>query len=212
MTLRSERRSFEKEVLKSLAQSVKGSRWGKNKNALYCEHDGYYVEVFTSVFLNATQTTVRLSAKPMSLDVLYWEITDLSENKSEPLSFRTWGAFTCTGLPIVEESIADEALTADDLATLIVEWSDAQCDECLPRLATKEFSGAVAQHPNQIQRGAYAITYVTSLINEGDYGAARKAAAAYADGTMQSVSRHTHAGKDFHQVAVEWLDSAANAR
>ena len=75
-------------------------------------------------------------------------------------------------------------------------------------MAGEKFSGAVAAHPNQVQRGAYAITYVTSLINEGDYGAARIAAAAYSDGSVQSVSRHTHAGRDFHQIAVEWLDLA----
>jgi hypothetical protein len=209
MTIASERRLFEKKLLKALSPKLKSTRWKKKQNAIYCEADGYYFDVFVSVFLNDLKTTIRMSAKPMSLDKLYWQITDLSSNNSEPLSFRTWGAFTCSGLPVAEESIVDEGLSPDSLAGKIVEWADAQLEIALPELVAENFSTAVARHPNQVERGAYAITYVTSLIEEGNFDAARQSAAAYADGTAQSVSRQTHAGRDFHEIAVDWINSTA---
>lgn len=206
-----ERRSFEKELLKALSLKLKGSRWKKKKNAIYCEVDDHYFDVLVSVFLNDLKTTVTMSAKPMSLDRLYWRITNLDSNNSEPLSFRTWGAFTCTGLPLAEESFFDEGLIPDSLAEKIVEWADTQLDSALPRLQADKFSSAVARHPNQVERGAYAITYVTSLIEEGNLDAARQAATAYADGTARSVSCHSHAGRDFHEIAVDWINSFAGA-
>ena len=209
MTFTSERRSFEKELLKALSPKLKGSRWKKKQSAIYCEVNGYYFDVIVSVFLNDSKTTVTMSAKPMSLDKLYWQITGLDDNNSEHLSFRTWGAFTCSGLPLVEKSIADEGVSADVLASEVVEWADSQFDTALPKLEAEKFSCEVARHPNQVDRGAYAVTYVTSLIEEGDLDAARQMAAAYADGSAQSVSRHTHVGRDFHEIAVEWIDSTA---
>ncbi len=209
MTIGSERRSFEKELLEALSPKLRSSRWKKKQNAIFCEVDDYYFDVLVSVFLNDLKTTVRMSAKPMSLDKLYWQITDLGTNNSEPLSFRTWGAFTCSGLPVAEESIVDEGLSPDALAGKIVEWADVQLERSLPELVAEKFSSAVARHPNQVERGAYAITYVTSLIDEGNLDAARETAAAYADGTARSVSRQTHAGRDFHEIAIDWIDLAA---
>jgi len=99
----------------------------------------------------------------MSLDKLYWQITNLDSNNSQPLSFRTWGAFTCSGLPVAEKTFLDEGLSADALAGEIVEWADAQLENSMPELVAEKFSTAVARHPNQVERGAYAVTYVTSL-------------------------------------------------
>ena len=210
MTFSSERRSFEKEVLLALSPKLKGSCWKKKQNAIYCEVDGYYFDVFIRVFLNDAKTTVEISAKPMSLDKLYWQITELDDNNSQPLSFRTWGAFTCPGLPLDEKSIADEGVSADVLASKVLEWADSQVETTLPKLEAESFSSAVARHANQVERGAYAITYVTSLIAEGNLDAARQTAVAYADGSAQSVGKHTHVGRDFHEIAVEWIDSTVS--
>ncbi|MEL7296319.1 MAG: hypothetical protein AAGJ86_01590 [Pseudomonadota bacterium] len=200
-----------KKTFSKLSPKLKGSRWKKKQNAIYCEVDGYYFDVFINVFLNDSKTTFRMSAKPMSLDKLYWKITDLEDNDSQPLSFRTWGAFTCSGLPLDEKSIVDEGVNADVLASSVVEWAKSQVETALPKLDTESFSSAVARHPNQLERGAYAITYVTSLISEGNLDTARQAAVAYANGSAQSIGKHMHAGRDFHEIAVEWIDSAVSA-
>jgi hypothetical protein len=98
----------------------------------------------------------------MSLDKLYWQITDLDNNNLQPLSFRTWGAFTCPGLPVAEETIVDEGLSPDALAGEIVEWANAQLEITVPELVAETFSTVVERHPNQVERGAYAVTYVSA--------------------------------------------------
>lgn len=211
MTFSKERRSLERDLLRALTPKLKGSRWKKKQNAIYCEVDGYYLDVLVGVFLNDSKTTFRMSAKPMSLDRLYWQITDLDDNHAQPLSFRTWGAFTCSGLPLGEESIADEGTRVDALAARVLAWADSQLESAMPRLQAESFSSAIARHPDQIERGAYAITYVTSLILEGDLDAARRAAVAYANGSAQSTVKHTHIGRDFHEVVVEWIDSTVGS-
>ncbi len=207
MTFTSQRRAFEKGCLKALATRIKGSRWKKNQNAIFCKLDGYYFDVIVSVFLNDFKTSARMSAKPMSLDPLYWKITGLSDNNSEPLSFRTWGAFTCSGLPLVKTSMSDEHVSADLVANRVVEWASSQLEAALQILKAEKFSSLIAKNPNQVERGAYAISYITTLIDEGNLDIARKMAAAYANRSAQSVSRHTHGGRDFHEIAAEWIDS-----
>ena len=59
MTLSSERRSFEKAVLKALPGKLKGTSWKKAKNAIFCESDGFYVDVILSVHLSAATTVAR---------------------------------------------------------------------------------------------------------------------------------------------------------
>lgn len=207
MTFSSERRSFEKDLLKVLPTKLKGSRWKKKQNAIFCELLGFYFDVFVSVFVNDRKTTFAMSAKPMTLDTHYWNITGLEANNSQPLSFRSWGAFTCPGLPLSRESIPDEGMGADVLARKLLEWADSQVETALHRLRAESFSSAVARHPNHVERGTYAITYVTSLIAEGNFKAARQAAVAYADGSVKSAHKQRHLGRDFHEIAVDWIDS-----
>ena len=143
----------------------------------------------------------------MSLDKVYWKVTDLNNNNDEPLSFRTWGAFTCSGLPVAKKEFSDEGLSADELAALVVDWANAQRKATLSTIAKRRFSELIGQHPNQVERGAYAISYVASLIEEGDLESARNVAASYTNGSAQSVHSHTHLGKDFHEIAMHWIDS-----
>lgn len=207
MPLSSERRSFEKAVLKAIPSNLKGTGWKKAKNAIFCESGGFYIDVVLSVHLNATTTVAEMAAKPMSLDRVYWKVTDLNYNSAEPLSFRTWGAFTCPGLPVAEKAFADGELSANELAALVIDWANAQRTATLSDITEQSFSELVAQHPNQVERGAYAVSYVTSLIDEGDLDMARKIAASYSDGSAKSVCSHTHLGKDFHEIAAQWIDS-----
>lgn len=118
---------------------------------------------------------------------------------------------TCPGLPVSEKSFVDEGLSANELANLVLDWADSQLSRKLSELGGKRFSGAVAQHPNQVVRGAYAISYVTALVDEGNIDAARRVAASYADGSAKSVSSHTHLGKDFHEIVVQWIDLGENS-
>jgi hypothetical protein len=50
----------------------------------------------------------------------------------------------------------------------------------------------------QTERGAQAVADVTSLVAQGNLIASREVPAAYVDGSVESVARHTPVGRDFH--------------
>lgn len=207
MAFYSERGRFEKEVLKAVASRIKGTRWKKNKNAIFCQIDGYYFDVFITSHRGEMKTFARISVKPMSLDSLYWKITKLGENDKQPMSFRSWGAFTCSGIPLLDTSIEDDGVVADRVASELLLLSDNCVGTALSELPEQEFSKVISSHPNQRARGAYAITHVVSLIEEGSLLKAKQTALGYLDGSLQSVAAHDHKGKDFHELAIEWIDS-----
>jgi hypothetical protein len=145
--------------------------------------------------------------KPMTLDPILWDILGLSENVGEPLSFRSAGAFTCPGLPIYEE-VWDSP--SSEVAHAVMTLSTFAChnEQLLERaLAGTDFSTLLAQHPNHIERGAYATTLVTSLINDGKRDAAARLASLYESGEFSSCMSLSSNGISFHRLALDWLTS-----
>ncbi len=57
--------------------------------------------------------------KPLWLDELFWDIIDMSENKSEPLSLRCIGAFALYGMTVFE---CEQELP---------EWSTGELEKCV---------------------------------------------------------------------------------
>lgn len=197
--------------MKAVAAAAKTTRWKKSKSAVFCVLDDLYVDARISVHLNKNVTAVQLCAKPMRLDSLYWKVVELPDNEREPLSFRTWGAFTCPGLPVAEIAIDDEHLSAGDVAQQALNWVETESENASVRVNSRQFSEAISEHPNHQERGAYAISYVVSLIDEGSIDAAREMASTYESGDQESVMKHTHQGVDFHSLAMRWIDSGATA-
>lgn len=76
---------------------------------------------------------------------------------------------------------------------------------------SQPFSELVLVHPNQVARGAYAITLVTPLIHEGNLAEAQSAAFLYASGAAASSFNLSSAGKSFHVLAQEWLSGKGGA-
>ncbi len=173
--------------------------------------DGFFVAIRTHVFYNRNQTSVVLEVKPMRLDSLYWRIAGLEENEQKPLSFRAWAAYRCPGLPLAETTFSDDEPDAQALAETILEWADKTARRAVAELSNMSFADAVAKHPDQAERGAYAITLVTALIDERKWQEARQTARAFADESRISVHRHRHLGRDFHELALEWIDDNAEA-
>jgi hypothetical protein len=199
-------RAFEKELLKALGPVIKGTPWKKSSTALYMQSGSFFQDFMISVQFNDEKVSVVQRFKPMALDFLLWDIMGMTENASEPLSFRTWGAFTCGGLPIYEELVeqADDAL---DMATNLVSIAENNASLFQEFLQAGSYSALLAKHPNQVERGAYAVTLVTSLINDGDYEAAACLASEYEAGRRHSVHQLSSFGVSFHRLALNWLDA-----
>lgn len=211
MNVSSKQRSmFENALFAGLGPQLKGTGWKKNKCALYMQSGDYYQDVFISVHRNAMITSVELRFKPMSLDPILWDILDIPGNLDEPLSFRTWGAFTCSGVPILKAQIEQPGNSAKEVGATLISFCENNRNFYQECLATNTYSELVSNHPNQVERGAYATTLVISLINDHNYIRARQVANSYFSGELSSSSELTRYGKSFHQLAVEWLD-AGNA-
>jgi hypothetical protein len=203
-TLYQERSQFEKLLLAALGNALRGSRWRKSGNQVYASSGEGFVSFRISVHRNDQRTGAVLSIKPMGLDPILWDILGLEKKQSQSLSFRALGAFTCDPLPVFECDVEQPGQSPEQVAGALVQTLEANCELCESRLRSAKFSELVAAHPNQVLRGAYAITLVTSLIREGDELGAFELARAYAQGTKSSCVQMTSMGMSFHDLAARW--------
>lgn len=210
-TLYRQRAAFEKKILAELPTRLKKTKWKKRDFAVFNQTDKFFQDVSIAVHRNAMLTMAELRLKPMALDPILWDILGIQENCAQPLSFRALGAFTCPGLPIYEGEIEQPGDTPSAVADRFVSLCEDNSLLFTDLLSKSSFSSLVAAHPNQSERGAYAITLVTSLINDGNLALAHKTAEAYASGALSSSARLCSGGKDFHQLVLEWLEAKERA-
>jgi len=210
--LASQRSTFERLLLTELGPLLRGTPWKKSKCALFERHGDYYQDVLISVYRNGQRTTATLRFKPMGLDPILWDILGISENKNQPVSFRTWGAFTCSPLPILVCELEEAGQSPEQVAAGSVALVMSNETLFEKHLASAPFSELVAAHPNQRDHGAYAVTLVTSLIYDGCTAAAYRLANAYLSGESASCAGITSNGKTFHELAVAWIEAGQYAR
>lgn len=99
--------------------------WVKNGDLFFTFFPFIY-ELEGKCFLDIKQ-----QFKPMWIDDLLWDIIDMQENKSEPASLRSTGAFTVNGAQLYKEEIE------------IFEWSVEEVTDCIKR-ALAEFKNRIA--------------------------------------------------------------------
>jgi hypothetical protein len=199
--------AFEKEFLAALGPALHGTGWKKSGSTLFRQSGDFFQSIEISVHLEDANIGVTQFFKPMALDPIVWDILGMSENASKPLSFRARGAFICPGLPIHDELLDWPYSTALDAAvslSAVVKQNGLLFEDVLKG---SDFSTRLAQHPNHLERGAYAVTLVTSLINDGDCEAAAQLASAYASGALSSCINFSSNGISFHRLALDWLDA-----
>ena len=204
-SLNRQRTAFEKALFASLKPRLKGTSWKSSGGSVFSRVGENFVVVDPSVHRNAEQTVARLAIKPLAVDPILWDILDLPENHRLPLSYRSHGAYTCSALPVHDEEIerpGDEpAVVAERLAGFCFD----RAPSLLARQHWRSFAKHVRAHPNQRERGAYAITLVCALIAEGNFPEARDLASGYASGALQSCHDFTSGARSFHDSALEWL-------
>jgi len=210
-TLYRQRTAFEKQILAELSTRLKKTTWKKRGFAVFNQTGKFFQDVSIAVHRNAMLTVAELRFKPMALDPILWDILGMQENYLQPLSFRALGAFTCPSLPIYEAQIEQFGDTPAAVADKLVSLCEDNSLLCTDMLSKSSFSSLVAAHPKQSERGAYAITLVASLIDDGDFALAHRTAEAYASGALSSSARMSSGGKEFHQLALEWLEAKERA-
>lgn len=103
----SARHAYRRALEKAVRAASKGSGWRTLEGCLFREQAGWFVSVCPSVFIFEESTTATVSAKPMAIDPIFWDIVGLPENADAPLSFRLNGAWTCQPPPFDEVSIEE---------------------------------------------------------------------------------------------------------
>ena len=114
---------FEIKLLADIKKVIKGSGWRKKIATLTKEFENNFYCLHIDAKYPQKGVKLTLKTKPMALDELFWEISGMPENKLEPLSFRTWGWFTCSSIKIDQISFDDEVSTLK-LAKKILLWSN----------------------------------------------------------------------------------------
>jgi hypothetical protein len=99
-----------------------------------------------------------------------------------------------------------EGSSPADVARAVLHFCEHNENRFRKLVSQTPFSDLVAKHPNQVERGAYAVTLVVSLVQEGKLDAARDLARAYASGQKSSTSDLSSRGESFHQLALKHLD------
>jgi hypothetical protein len=103
----SARHAYRRALEKAVRAASKRSGWRTIDGCLFREQAGWFVSVCPSAFTYEESTKATVSAKPMAIDPIFWEIVGLPENADAPLSFRFDGAWTCQPPPFGEVAIEE---------------------------------------------------------------------------------------------------------
>lgn len=203
-SIRKERFAFDRACAKALAAQIKGTAWKKTGSTLFRQQDGYFFAAKLSVWVAGILSVATFSVKPMALDPLFWDIVGFADNKKLPLSFRATGAFVTSLLPQFEAEVENAGDEPAQVAARFLEFCDEKTAATLDGLRQAPFLEQLRRHPNQVERGAYAIDLVVALIAAGRLEEAAATAEAYAAG--QYAVRGMYFGeRNFHEVALDWL-------
>ncbi len=199
------RASFEKACLSEVSKLLKGASWKRKQNTAFCSCDGYFFIAALNVHRNAARSVASLEVKPLVVDEILWDIMEMSENNGEPLSFRARGAFTCPALPMKERDLEEGHASEREIAAAFVAFSNQAMEEARILLRRREFLELLLNHSNHLERGSYAITQITCLIQNARYMEAKNIAEEYVNGVRSSSFRLSIRGESFEQMALTWL-------
>lgn len=92
----------EKIFFKAIKEVFKKKEWKFNSYFAFKSINDFLFNC--DFFINPTENKiwVNLGFKPMILDDIFWEITEMSENKKMPLSFRSNAAFDISSFQILK--------------------------------------------------------------------------------------------------------------
>lgn len=143
----------------SIADAAKSHGWKRTGGGSYQVRGGYIFELRASIPLPDHPSRGSVSAKPLSLDPVFWTIVGLDELNAQSVGFRISGAFTVPLLAIASLAYGVEDSPADVVAAL-----DKEFVALAPTLETlDDFEPIIDQHSPPIT-GQQLVTHVTWLI------------------------------------------------
>jgi hypothetical protein len=171
---------------------------------IFCERLGWFIELLYVTHRDRAVTSVRLHAKPMGLDPVFWDIVGLPENRAMPLSFRANGAWTCFTPEIAELVLDDAGLDAAAVAEAVMRWGDEQVSELAAGWTLDAFVDRISNHPRQVEACSWLAALTAGLILAGRFEAARHECL---EARERGVVGGFRAGdQDFPGMALAWME------
>ncbi len=198
-----DRRALGTAVAAQLKALARRAGWRVARGWLFREYDGWFVEVWVNVHVYAFRTTVAMMVKPMAIDPIFWDIVGLPENRDQPLSFRMFGAWTCSTPSVFEDEISESGGQVV-AAERVLEWSNARLAQATSSLTPEAFVESLRDvHRQSPLFYPYFATFVCCLVLTGRNEEAVALCA-------EAIGRGEHGGftagdKDFPGMAREWL-------
>ena len=140
------RRALGKSVELAVKARAKGSGWRVAQGVLFREYKDWFVSVQACVYQNERKTLIELHFKPMTLDPIFWEIADVSSNVSKSLSFRFFGAWTCSTPALFEHELDEMGCNADAVANQAITWANQRLSD-LSAWSIERFLKTLQEHP-----------------------------------------------------------------
>jgi hypothetical protein len=200
-----QRRALNKAFLQAIKNRAKGSAWRVSKGVVFRDFDGWFIAAPSAVWLGKRRTQIELKFKPMTLDPIFWEIVEAETNVEMPLSFRYWGAWTCSIPALVEHELDERGAHPTTMAHEAIDWLDAQVEQ-FKSWTTEKFLDFLREHP---RTNSYLATVVTTMFLLGDFATAEtlcKEAIKSGDRGGFSVGRESGPSRSFPELALAWLE------
>jgi hypothetical protein len=198
------RRALAKEVALQMRSGAVAGGWKYAGGFVFREHGGWFVELTYGTHVDQPVTTVRLYAKPMALDPVFWEIVGLPENNRQPLSFRARGAWTCSSPSLAEFVVDDATLDAEEIAARVLRWGDAEVTTSGHEWTLDSFIDRIERHPRQIEAFSWLPALTSSLVLAGQSDVARQRCHAARD--AGASGGFTVGSETFADLALSWID------
>lgn len=203
----SARIAYRKALAKAVRAAAKGSGWRSIEGCLFQECAGWFISVSPSVHIFEDMTTIRVSAKPMAIDPVFWDIWDFPGGRDEPLSFRFNGAWICRPPDFAEIEIAERS-DIDMVAADILETANTQRDHVVTSWTSEIFLSLCMKE--LVDRDQYLPSAVSMLVAMGCDEEAL-------DICESAVSRNKMGGflssnGTFSELARDWLGARIAVR
>jgi hypothetical protein len=199
------RRVLSKEVSARLRPRASASGWRQSQGWLFRQDGAWFVEARGTVSVGQKRTTVSVHVKPMGIDPIFWDIVGTPDNIHQPLSFRMFGAWTCSTPPWSESEIDESGLDPGGIAASILATASIQLGASRAHRSLSEFLAFLHEHSHGPGARPYLASVVCAHVLAGDLLSARHECIAARD---RNLSDGFQVGrKRFADMAIEWLEA-----
>lgn len=204
------RKALRADVAAALKMRSRVGGWRFAQGWLFKERDGWFLEVRGEPWVGENRTAAEFRAKPMTLDPLFWQIVKTPENATQPLSFRLFGAWTCSGPTWSETQISEDG-GPESIAVRILDWANDQATHPPIPFEPNSLAKFIEGQPEQRGlMGGWLAELITLLALAGRLEEARAMC-------KEAISKGERGGysigpTSFPELALEWIANQSPQR